>query len=141
MTLAGRARAARERPRLWPRPDNRLAFEMRLAALLVTATLGCASSRAVELVLSGEVHALRPHAVRARASSPEAPPVMLFALDGVSRPQLYAIIRAGELPNLAALLGGDRLAHAYLSSRWCAAHRRWLDGSARSPASHPRSTA
>ena len=37
----------------------------------------------------------------------------MLALDGISRGQLYEMVRAGELPNLAALLGGDRLSHAY----------------------------
>ena len=39
---------------------------------------------------------------------------MLVALDGVSRNLLYDMLRAGELPNLAALVGGDGLAHAHL---------------------------
>jgi hypothetical protein len=86
---------------------------MRPATLLVVFAVACATTRAVALVMSGEVHRLRPHAVRARPSSPEAPPVMLLALDGVSRDQLYEMLRAGELPNLSALLGGDHLAHAY----------------------------
>lgn len=39
---------------------------------------------------------------------------MVVALDGVSRPLLYEMLRGGELPNLAELVGGDHLAHAHL---------------------------
>jgi hypothetical protein len=38
---------------------------------------------------------------------------MIVALDGVSRPLLYDMLRAGELPNLAQLVGGDHFAHAH----------------------------
>jgi predicted AlkP superfamily pyrophosphatase or phosphodiesterase len=37
----------------------------------------------------------------------------VLALDGVSRDLLYDMLRRGKLPNLATLLGGDRLEHAY----------------------------
>jgi hypothetical protein len=37
----------------------------------------------------------------------------VLALDGVSRDLLYGMVRAGDLPNMAMLLGGDHLEHAY----------------------------
>ncbi len=85
---------------------------MRIAlALIAVAACG---SKAVQLVVTGDKHALATGAARSRPSSPEAPPIMILALDGISRPLLYDMLRAGELPNLDALLGGDRLAHAHL---------------------------
>ncbi len=76
-------------------------------ALLVVAACG---SKVGKLVASGDELPLRP----AHASSPAAPPVMILALDGVSRSLLYDMLRAGELPNLDVLIGGDHLAHAHL---------------------------
>lgn len=38
----------------------------------------------------------------------------------VSRELLYNLLRSGKLPNLAALLGGDRLSHAYLDDTFLA---------------------
>ena len=43
-----------------------------------------------------------------------APTVLLLALDGVPRAVLYEALRGGRMPELAALLGGDGLSHAYL---------------------------
>src|SRR5947208_10451024 len=86
---------------------------MRVVVMLALLIAGCTASRGAELVMSGGVHRLRPHAARAQPNSPDHPPVLVLALDGVSRDLLYDMLRAGELPNLAELLGGDRLAHAY----------------------------
>ena len=80
-------------------------------ALLVIAA--CAS-KAGDLVANGDEHPLRMRDSRARASSPDAPPILIFALDGISREILYDMLRAGELPNFAELLGGADLAHAHL---------------------------
>ena len=86
---------------------------MRLTSLIAVVAGACISGKAVHLVMSGDDHHLRTRPDGARASSPQAPPLMVLALDGISRRQLYEMVRAGSLPNLAALLGGDGLAHAY----------------------------
>jgi len=55
----------------------------------------------------------RPQA-SAQSSQKHEPPILVLALDGVSRGLLYDMLRAGELPNFEQLYGGDHLAHAYL---------------------------
>ncbi|MEO8552493.1 MAG: alkaline phosphatase family protein [Kofleriaceae bacterium] len=57
---------------------------------------------------------LRTRPEGARPSSPDAPPLLVLALDGVGRDLLYDMLRKGELPSFEALLGGDHLGHAYL---------------------------
>ena len=49
-------------------------------------------------------------------SSPGRPPLLLLAFDGVNRALLYDLLRNGELPELAALLGGRAggFPHAHL---------------------------
>jgi predicted AlkP superfamily pyrophosphatase or phosphodiesterase len=42
------------------------------------------------------------------------PTVLVLALDGVERALLYRMLRDGELPRMAELLGGDELRHAHL---------------------------
>jgi hypothetical protein len=80
-----------------------------LVALALTACAG----KAGELATMGDEHPLRAQAPRVRPSSPERPPVMLVAFDGLSRGLLYEMLRAGELPNLAQLVGGDEFVHAH----------------------------
>src|SRR5690349_11863330 len=84
-----------------------------LALMLMAACAG----KAGKLFVAGDQHALRERDQAARPSSPEAPPILLVALDGVSRSMLYDMLRAGELPHLAELLGGDSLTHADLDDR------------------------
>jgi hypothetical protein len=83
---------------------------MRVALALIVL----ASCKVGALVLSGDKHELRPHDDHALADSTDRPPILLVAIDGVSRAMLYDMLRAGELPNLGELLGGDHLAHAHL---------------------------
>ncbi len=85
-------------------------------ALLATLTT-CAAPKAIEVLIEGETKTLRERGAGDRASAPETPPLLIIALDGVSRDLLYEMLRAGELPNVAALLGGDDLAHAYFDER------------------------
>jgi hypothetical protein len=96
-----------------PRP-----FARRRRALVGVGLAGlavsCLASQTSRLVLSGEHHQLRKRSDRAPANSPNAPPLLVVALDGISRGLLYQMLRAGELPNLATLVGGEQLAHAYL---------------------------
>ncbi|HEY5946601.1 MAG TPA: alkaline phosphatase family protein [Kofleriaceae bacterium] len=87
----------------------------RIAALLATIAVGCGSAAKVgTLVVTGDDKTVRKRPPHARPSSPGSPQVLLIALDGVSRDMLYDLLRHNKLPNLAALLGGDQLAHAYL---------------------------
>ncbi len=86
-----------------------------LARLVVLGLVSCGTTAKVaKLVVTGESKTLRERPPTARASSPASPQILFLAFDGVSRGPLYKLLRAGKLPNLSALLGGDRLAHAYL---------------------------
>jgi predicted AlkP superfamily pyrophosphatase or phosphodiesterase len=81
---------------------------------LATALLGgCLFKKVAQVVAGGEQHDLRKRAPGARPNAPETPPVLVLALDGVSRDLLYDMLHAGKLPKLAALLGGGRFDHAY----------------------------
>ena len=86
---------------------------MKIVVWIVVITCACISGRAVHLVMSGDDHHLRTRPDGTPASSPGSPPLLVLALDGISRGQLYEMVRAGELPHLAELLGGDHLTHAY----------------------------
>jgi hypothetical protein len=86
---------------------------MRSCWLIAVVAAACSFGHAVRLAVSGDDHHLRTRAEGSPASSPDAPPLFVLALDGISRGQLYEMVRAGELPHLAVLLGGDRLSHAY----------------------------
>jgi len=66
-----------------------------------------------EIVVNGEQLDLRKREPGSRPNAPETPPLLVFAMDGVSRELLYDMVRGGKLPNLAALLGGQSLEHAY----------------------------
>jgi hypothetical protein len=81
--------------------------------LLAAILAGC-SSKIVALATGDSDQILRHRPPGTPASSPGGAPVLIIALDGVNRDLLYAMLRAGELPHLEELLGGDELAHAYL---------------------------
>ena len=87
---------------------------MRLTPLVATAALAACSTKEVQLALRSD-QTLRARPRGAPQSSPVHDPILIVALDGMSRGLLYDMLRRGELPNLAALLGGDGLAHAYLA--------------------------
>jgi hypothetical protein len=80
------------------------------------AGAGCAPSKVVSLVAQGDVHHLRPRAAGEPEHSPDKPPILFLAIDGVGRELLYDMLRKGQLPNLAGLLGGAAggFAHAHL---------------------------
>ena len=83
-----------------------------LAAACVA--LSCAG-KVVKLVAGGSDQELRTRPdAGATSSLRHEPPILVLALDGVSRGLLYDMLRAGELPNFEQLFGGDHLAHAYL---------------------------
>ncbi|MBA3500350.1 MAG: alkaline phosphatase family protein, partial [Deltaproteobacteria bacterium] len=82
---------------------------------LLALAVGCgAAVKTVQLVVSGDDRTIRKRPPNIRPSSPGSTQIMFVAFDGVSRDQLYDLLRAGKLPNLRELLGGDNLAHAYL---------------------------
>ncbi len=87
----------------------------RRVALLAAIALACGTTRqVVELAIGGDEKTLRHRPPHARQSSPGSSQILLIAFDGISRDLLYDLLRQGKLPNLAALLGGDDLSHAYL---------------------------
>jgi hypothetical protein len=67
---------------------------------------GCAAPKVVKLVAQGDERLLRERAAGAPASSPDKPPILYLAFDGVNRDLLYDMLRKGKLPHLASLLGG-----------------------------------
>lgn len=91
---------------------------MNLRILVLAGTLldGCfwkSLQKVSQLEISGEQLDLRKRGAGSRPNAPETPPLLVLALDGVSRDLLYDMLRARKLPNLATLLGGDRFDHAY----------------------------
>jgi hypothetical protein len=85
------------------------------AALIAMLAISCGTTaKIVELAVEGHARTVTERAPGARPSSPGSTQILLVALDGVSRDLLYDLLRRGKLPNLATLLGGDGLAHAYL---------------------------
>ncbi len=99
----------------------------RIAALLLAAatslgtTVGCrgcddTTRSAVRLASEGNSRELRPDAER--PATERRPGILLVALDGVPRQTLYGLLRRGQLPGFARLLGGagdgGQLAHAHL---------------------------
>ncbi len=92
-----------------------------IAALVAALTLGCSSTaKMTELVVTGDAKTVRERPPRTRPSSPESTQILFIAFDGLSRDSLYDLLRAGKLPNLAALLGGNPLEHAYLDDTFLA---------------------
>lgn len=87
----------------------------RIAAVLATFAFGCgATAKVGQLVVTGEDKTVRKRPPNARPSSPGSTQILFVAFDGVSRDLLYELLRAGKLPNLSELLGGDGLSHAHL---------------------------
>jgi hypothetical protein len=93
---------------------NAMAFACVLAFAL--AHFGCAH-QAAKLVAAGDERDLRKREEGAPSSSADKPPILFLAFDGIGRELLYDMLRKGELPNFAALLGGaegGKLPHAHL---------------------------
>jgi hypothetical protein len=88
---------------------------MWLSVLIVALVTGC-SGKVVALATGDADQTLRHRPPGAPATSP-GPPILIIALDGMNRDLLYDMLRAGELPRLEELLGGDRLAHAYMDDQ------------------------
>jgi hypothetical protein len=77
---------------------------------------------AARLFADGDSRELRERPKGAPESSPGRPSILLLNLDGVDRRLLYVMLRDGELPKLAALLGGEggRFPHAHLDTTFLA---------------------
>ena len=87
-----------------------------LALAVSLATTGCLA-RGVKLMAGGSSHELRKRPEGTPPNSPNHPPILVLALDGVGRDILYESLRKGEMPELARLLGGSaagKFPHAYL---------------------------
>ncbi len=97
-------------------PASLLAVAL-LAAPLALAGCG-ATTQAARIVLAGDSRQLRERPSGAPLSSPDRPPILFVALDGVDRDLLYDMLKKGELPHFAELLGGrsadGKLPHAHL---------------------------
>lgn len=89
-------------------------------ALLTTACSLLSSTKEVaELAVAGEERDL-PAPDRPRTAATEArPDLLVIAIDGLDRDLLYRMLRAGELPGLARLLGGRQggFPHAHFDDR------------------------
>ncbi len=85
---------------------------MRVVVAVLLLVAGC-SRRSIELITQGEVKTLRARPQGAPPNAAELDPILVLGLDGVSRDLLYDMLRSGQLPHLAELLGGNGLAHAY----------------------------
>jgi hypothetical protein len=74
------------------------------------------TAKGTELVILGDSRDLRKRSDDKPKSSPDKPPILLLLIDGMNRGLLYDMLRAGELPQLASLLGpgAGKLDHAHL---------------------------
>jgi hypothetical protein len=97
---------------------RRIGLGLAAVGALAAAALLVRSPEVAELVVDGEVRELRPDAEHALRPGPgDGTGLLVIALDGLGRDVLYDALRAGDLPELAALLGGQEgrdLPHAHL---------------------------
>lgn len=88
------------------------------AAACALLVAGCAAQ--AKFLFGGDSRELRARAETAAQSSPTHAPLLVLCFDGVDRALLYELLRAGELPQLARLLGGQSgraFPSAYFSDR------------------------
>ncbi len=95
-----------------------------LIGVLLFSLSACAIWEGAKLIVQGDNIDLRESAdeIESREAKPEIadyPDILLIAMDGVDRYLLYEMLKAGELPELAALLGGaaDDYPHAHFDQR------------------------
>lgn len=98
-----------------PKPIYLSVLSALLAALVSS---GCASPLKIsELLLFDRDRSLRQRNADVPPNSPERPAILFLAFDGLDRSLIYDMLRKGELPNLAELLGGQgekgQFPHAY----------------------------
>jgi arylsulfatase A-like enzyme len=91
------------------------------AALAALSASGCrVLMKTTELVTAGNSRELRERPKGGPVNSPKRPGLLVIGLDGVGRDTLYDMLRKGEMPRFAELLGGargGRFAHAHLDER------------------------
>lgn len=86
---------------------RRIGLGLAAIAAFAAAAVLVRSPEVAELVVDGEVRELRQDAAHAPPPSPgDGAGLLVIAIDGVGRDVLYEALRAGDLPELAALLGG-----------------------------------
>ncbi|HEU5056140.1 MAG TPA: alkaline phosphatase family protein [Kofleriaceae bacterium] len=88
-------------------------------ALVAACSLLSQSKEVAELAVEGESRDLRTESAPRTAATERRPDLLVIAIDGVDRDLLYRMLRAGELPALARLLGGrgGDFAHAHFDPR------------------------
>jgi hypothetical protein len=94
-----------------------------ISALLLLVAAGCGlfsrSAEVAELAMQGETRQLRDDPQPRSAATERRSDLLIIALDGVDRDLLYRMLRAGELPGLASLIGGRAggFPHAHFDRR------------------------
>jgi hypothetical protein len=94
-----------------------------LTASLVTlsaCSLLSQTKEVAELAAEGESRSLPVRQVARGELTEKRPDLLIIGIDGVDRDLLYRMLRAGQLPNLARLIGGrgaDGFPHAHLDDR------------------------
>ena len=92
--------------------DSRFAGRIRAAvfaflALSLPLGLGGCVWQAAQFWVAGDQVELRETDPAARPAPRDRPQLLVLAIDGIDRALLYRMLRAGELPETARLLGGD----------------------------------
>jgi hypothetical protein len=95
---------------------------MRMGAVLLGAGLSACSAatqtrEVAELVVEGDSRDLRDGGEPRSAETERRPDLLVLAIDGIDRDLLYDMLRRGQLPGLALLLGGGSggdFPHAHL---------------------------
>src|SRR5687768_14453158 len=78
-----------------------------LTSSALSLPLGCGGTQAAELLVTGSSKDIHERPDDAPPNSPKRPGLLVLALDGVGRDLLYDMLKQGELPELARLLGGN----------------------------------
>jgi len=88
-------------------------------ALLAACSLLSSTKEVAELAIEGETRDLPVHQRPRTAATERRADLLVIAIDGVDRALLYQMLRAGELPGLARLLGGGgaNFPHAHFDDR------------------------
>jgi predicted AlkP superfamily pyrophosphatase or phosphodiesterase len=100
----------------WPQVASALCLAVSSAAY------GCSIGESLKLLVTGNTRELRERPEQRAERSPRHPALLVLALDGVGRDQLYDMLKKGELPAFARLLQGEngRFPHAYFDETFLA---------------------
>ena len=104
-------------------PYCRQVLSPRLVAPLLIALSACSllsqSKEVAELAVEGESRELRSEPGPRSALTERRSDLLVIAIDGVDRDLLYRMLRSGQLPGLARLLGGrgGQFPHAHFDDR------------------------